>query len=67
MNLIDFVVLEVIEDPKRYTCEIEGREIEYWKVKCITLDMSERPQEEELIFSSYEEAKEVKKGYKGLH
>jgi hypothetical protein len=58
VNLIDYIVREVLSKPYRG---------EYsWKVKCITEDMGGK-QEETIYCKTLEEAEQIKVGYKGLY
>lgn len=60
MNLIDYMVLEVLEEPK-----FTGYGTQ-WKVKCKTIDMG--GEQEEAVYGSYFFCTcVVKKCYKGLH
>jgi hypothetical protein len=63
LNLIDFEVLEVLTEPERHTYP----DIEFWTIECLTIDEGTKPQKERLSFSTYEKAKEIVKGYRGLH
>lgn len=59
MNLIDAWVVEVTGEPY----EAYGK----WWVEVVSIDMGERPQKEELMFNTREEAAAVKKGHRFLH
>lgn len=66
MNLIDGYVLEILEEPKKHTFDIEGIPFEHWGLSVKYEDMGGE-HITELVFKTIEDANDIKVGYRFLH